>query len=118
GGFSLSASRWLGWAALPSDHLEVLAYGRVIDTGRMRTALGFSPAYTTRGAFESYLAASRAGDRPEQQADQEQQGVSRCSKATSSRPSWCSFRGCGPPEPPRGWPGRNWTSRWPAPWHS
>ena len=65
-GLSLWASKRLGWAALPADHLEFLSYGRVIDTRRMRKELGFSPAYTSRGAFESFLAARRQGDRPEQ----------------------------------------------------
>nr|WP_281497400.1 NAD-dependent epimerase/dehydratase family protein [Ornithinimicrobium sp. F0845] len=73
GGFSLWASRRLGWAALPSDHMAFLSYGRVVDTSRMRKELGFSPAYTTRGAFDSFLAARRAGDRPEQHADEEGQ---------------------------------------------
>lgn len=51
--------QWLlrraGWASLPSDHLTMLAYGRVVDTARMRAELGFEPAYTTRQAFESFL---------------------------------------------------------------
>lgn len=64
---ALWASRRLGWAALPADHMAFLSYGRVIDTTRMRKELGFAPAYTSRGAFESFLAAARAGDRPEQQ---------------------------------------------------
>lgn len=60
------AARRAGWAALPDDHLQFLAYGRVVDTTRMRKGLGFAPAYTTRGAFESYLASRDAKDRPEQ----------------------------------------------------
>lgn len=71
GGLSIFAARQLGWAALPSDHMAFLSYGRVVDTARMRKELGFSPAYTTRGAFESFLAARRAGDRPEQHQDEE-----------------------------------------------
>lgn len=67
---SLWASKRVGWAALPSDHLEFLSYGRVIDTRRMRKELGFAPAYTTRGAFESFLSARRAGDRPEQHLEE------------------------------------------------
>lgn len=70
GGLSLWASRRLGWAALPADHLEFLSYGRVIDTRRMRKELGFAPAYTSRGAFDSFLAARRAGDRPEQAVEE------------------------------------------------
>lgn len=59
-------TRWgmkqLGLAALPADHLDFLAYGRVIDTSRMRQDLGFEPAYTTRSAFTSFLRARRDGD--------------------------------------------------------
>ncbi len=69
--------RWLarqaGWASLPADHLTMLAYGRVVDTTRMRTELGFVPAYTSRGAFESFLAATRAQDRPEQHPQEGQE---------------------------------------------
>ncbi|MDQ3527118.1 MAG: NAD-dependent epimerase/dehydratase family protein [Actinomycetota bacterium] len=61
------AMRRLGLAAMPSDQQALLSYGRVVDTARMRTELGFAPAYTTRAAFESFLAATRAYDRPEQQ---------------------------------------------------
>lgn len=71
GGLSLWTAKRLGWAALPSDHLAFLSYGRVVDTRRMRKELGFAPAYTTRGAFDSFLAARRAGDRPEQHAAEE-----------------------------------------------
>ncbi len=66
-GLSLWATKQLGWAALPSDHMDFLSFGRVIDTQRMRKELGFAPAYTSRGAFESFLAARSAHDRPEQQ---------------------------------------------------
>lgn len=63
-------TRWvlrrLGLAALPPDHLEFLAFGRVVDTTRMTRDLGFAPAYDTRAAFESFLTAHRDGDRPEQ----------------------------------------------------
>lgn len=70
-GLSLWATRALGWAALPSDHMDFLSYGRVIDTRRMRKDLGFAPAYTSRGAFESFLEAGAAHDRPEQQPMEE-----------------------------------------------
>lgn len=60
--------RQLGLAALPADHMDLLAYGRVVDTTRMRAELGFSPAYATRAAFESFLAAEREHDRPENRA--------------------------------------------------
>lgn len=65
---SLAApTRWgmrrLGLAALPADHLDFLAYGRVLDTTRMRRDLGFEPAYTSLRAFTSFLQARRDGDR-------------------------------------------------------
>jgi UDP-glucose 4-epimerase len=63
--------RRAGLASMPSDQLDALAFGRVVDTTRMRTELGFGPAYTTRAAFESFLAAGRDRDRPEQHAEQE-----------------------------------------------
>ncbi len=56
-------SRSAGVAALPRDHQALLAYGRVVDTTRMRTELGFAPAHSTRATFESYLAALRDRDR-------------------------------------------------------
>ena len=36
--------------------MQLLAYGRGIDTTRMREVLGFEPAYTTREAFEDFAA--------------------------------------------------------------
>lgn len=46
-------------AELPVGQFEQLAFGRVLDTTRMRTVLGFEPAYTTREAFDDFGA--RAG---------------------------------------------------------
>jgi UDP-glucose 4-epimerase len=43
-----------GLADFSSDQLRFLAFGRVLDTDRMREVLGFEPAYTTRSAFEDY----------------------------------------------------------------
>ena len=43
-----------GLADFSSDQLRFLAFGRVLDTGRMREVLGFEPTYTTRSAFEDY----------------------------------------------------------------
>ena len=38
-----------------ADQVQFLAYGRGMDTRRMREVLGFEPAYTTRAAFEDFV---------------------------------------------------------------
>ena len=45
--------RW-GIAEFPTDQLALLAYGRGVDTTRMRALLGFEPEYTTRETFDDY----------------------------------------------------------------
>lgn len=62
-GLTRWSMRQLGLAALPADHLDFLAYGRVVDTTRMRHELGFEPAYSSLRAFRSFLQAGRDGDR-------------------------------------------------------
>ncbi len=37
------------------DQIEYLIYGRVMDTARMRTELGFQPKWTTLEAFDDYV---------------------------------------------------------------
>jgi UDP-glucose 4-epimerase len=44
-----------GLADFSSDQIQFLAYGRGLDTRRMREVLGFEPVYTTRTAFEDYV---------------------------------------------------------------
>jgi UDP-glucose 4-epimerase len=44
-----------GLADFSSDQVQFLAYGRGLDTTRMREVLGFTPAYTTRSAFADYV---------------------------------------------------------------
>jgi UDP-glucose 4-epimerase len=44
-----------GLADFSSDQIQFLAYGRGLDTRRMREVLGFQPQYTTRAAFEDYV---------------------------------------------------------------
>ena len=44
-----------GLADFSADQIQFLAYGRGLDTRRMREVLGFEPAYTTRAAFEDYV---------------------------------------------------------------
>jgi UDP-glucose 4-epimerase len=43
-----------GLADFSSDQLTFLAFGRGLDTTRMRTVLEFEPRFTTRAAFEDY----------------------------------------------------------------
>lgn len=40
---------------LSRDQLDYLSYGRVMDTTRMRTELGFAPKWTTMEAFDDYV---------------------------------------------------------------
>jgi len=42
-------------AELSRDQLDYLSYGRVMDTTRMRTELGFQPKWTTLEAFDDYV---------------------------------------------------------------
>ena len=44
----------VGLADFSDDQMQYLAYGRGLDTTRMREVLGFEPAYTTREAFHAY----------------------------------------------------------------
>jgi UDP-glucose 4-epimerase len=44
-----------GLADFSSDQIQFLAFGRGLDTTRMRTVLGYSPRYTTREAFADYV---------------------------------------------------------------
>ena len=37
------------------DQLDYLSYGRVMDTTRMRTELGFEPKWTTLEAFDDFV---------------------------------------------------------------
>ncbi|MFC5382537.1 NAD-dependent epimerase/dehydratase family protein [Aquipuribacter nitratireducens] len=66
--FAGAAARWLtraGAAELTVEDLRLLGYGRVLDTTRCRTELGFVPARTTRQAFEDFCASHRLrGVRP------------------------------------------------------
>ncbi len=53
-----------GLADFSSDQLSLLAFGRGMDTSRMRTVLGLEPRYTTREAFVDFLASTRQGAWP------------------------------------------------------
>lgn len=56
------AFRRAGLIDFSPDQLELLVFGRGLDTTAMRSRLGFEPAYTTRAAFEDFVAAG--GPRP------------------------------------------------------
>ncbi|HET7800283.1 MAG TPA: epimerase, partial [Humibacillus xanthopallidus] len=43
-----------GLADFSTDQLTLLAFGRGLDTTRMRTVLGFEPKFTSRSAFEDF----------------------------------------------------------------
>ena len=43
-----------GLTDFSAEQLEYLAFGRGLDTTRMREALGFEPEHTTRGTFEDF----------------------------------------------------------------
>lgn len=43
-----------GLTDFSADQLQFLAFGRGLDTTRMRAVLGFEPEYTTRTAFEDF----------------------------------------------------------------
>lgn len=42
-----------------ADQMRFLSYGRVLDTGRMRTVLGLEPKYTSREAFADFVRGRR-----------------------------------------------------------
>lgn len=44
-------------ASFSPEQVQFMTYGRGVDTTRMRTEFGFEPDYTTRAAFESFVAA-------------------------------------------------------------
>jgi UDP-glucose 4-epimerase len=59
----MPAGGWIGQAVRRSrladfspEQIQFLAYGRGMDTTRMRRVLGFEPTWTTRDAFSSFVA--------------------------------------------------------------
>jgi UDP-glucose 4-epimerase len=63
----MPAGGWIGQivrrsrlADFSPEQIQFLAYGRGLDTTRMRDVLGLEPRYTTRGAFEDFVA-TRSG---------------------------------------------------------
>src|SRR6478752_4858915 len=62
----MQASGWVGQVVRRSrladftpEQMQQLAYGRGLDTRRMREVLGFEPAFTTRQAFQTFVDAGR-----------------------------------------------------------
>ncbi len=53
------AVRRAGVADFSPEQLDLLTFGRVVDTTLMRTSLGFDPKFTTAGALEDFLQARR-----------------------------------------------------------
>jgi UDP-glucose 4-epimerase len=50
-----SLRRATRYTEINRGQLDYLSYGRVMDTTRMRTDLGYSPKWTTAGAFDDYV---------------------------------------------------------------
>ena len=50
------ALRRLGVADFSSELIRFLSFGRVVDTSRMKEVLGFTPRYSTREAFDDFVA--------------------------------------------------------------
>ena len=50
------ALRRLGVADFSSEQIRFLSFGRVVDTSRMKDVLGFTPRYSTREAFDDFVA--------------------------------------------------------------
>lgn len=42
-------------AGLSADQLEILNFGRVVDTTRLRERFGFVPRWTTQQAFDDFV---------------------------------------------------------------
>ncbi len=64
GGWVGQVVRRSGLADFSPEQMQYLAHGRGLDTTRMRTVLGFEPAWTTRTAFEDFVAAGRSKHAP------------------------------------------------------
>lgn len=48
-----------GLVDIGSDQLDMLTFGRGLDTARMRDDLGFEPVYSTRAAYEDFARATK-----------------------------------------------------------
>jgi UDP-glucose 4-epimerase len=61
-GLVSGAIRRLGLADITPDQLQFLYFGRVVDTTRLRTEFGYTPAFTTEQAFDAFV--TQAGIEP------------------------------------------------------
>lgn len=64
GGWVGRIVRRSGLADFSPEQMQYLTYGRGLDTTRMHEVLGFTPDYTTRAAFEDFVAAARGSTAP------------------------------------------------------
>jgi UDP-glucose 4-epimerase len=64
------------------EQLGFLTYGRGIDTTRMRSELGFEPAYTTEQAFEDF---TRGVGHPERAVERVVQGLAAWTESGATR---------------------------------
>jgi len=61
GGILGQLAKRAGLADFSQDQMRFLAWGRGMDTTRMREVLGLEPEFTTRGAFEDFISSVGAG---------------------------------------------------------
>jgi UDP-glucose 4-epimerase len=79
-----SLFRQARYADLSAEQTSFLTYGRGLDTTRMRTELGFEPAFTTAEAFDDFAARLGPGPlSPERLDGVEQQAAQLISKVVS-----------------------------------
>ncbi|UKN41680.1 glucose epimerase/dehydratase [Mycobacterium lepromatosis] len=56
GAWALGLLRWVNcYTEITRDQFEYLSYGRVMDTTRMGSELGYNPKWTTAEAFDDYV---------------------------------------------------------------
>lgn len=61
-GFVGGLTKRFGLADFSPDQLSLLSFGRGLDTGRMRSVLGFEPRFTTREALVDFISSLRSTD--------------------------------------------------------
>jgi UDP-glucose 4-epimerase len=61
GGILGQLAKRAGIADFSQDQMRFLAWGRGMDTTRMREVLCLEPEFTTRGAFEDFISSVGAG---------------------------------------------------------
>ncbi len=59
------AIRLLGGGDLPDRLLELITWGRVLDTSRLRQEFGWEPAHTTRSVMEEFIRKTAEASPPE-----------------------------------------------------